>query len=352
MPKLQSIAVSGYKSIRELPDFEMRNLNVLIGANGAGKSNFLGLFRFLGAIDKFDLQKFVAKEAGANALVHFGSKRTERLTFELKFDDDKVYAAALISDKADRLIFEQERIHRTPSSRYESTLSGSFHEESRIFSLLAGLNWNPRQYHFHDTSDTAYIKKTQASNDNLVLKADGANLAPYLRMLHQEHPLSYRSIVDTIRMVAPYFHDFVHRPGDPRHIKLEWLQVGNTETPFEAHVLSDGTLRFMCLTTLLLQPVALLPDVILIDEPELGLHPYAIAILVSMLQEVSESRQVLISTHSVELVNALEPEDIVVVEAQDGASTFKRFSQAELSGWLEDYSLGELWLKNVLGGRP
>jgi predicted ATPase len=118
-------------------------------------------------------------------------------------------------------------------------------------------------------------------------------------------------------------------------------------------VLSDGTLRFICLTTLLLQPKSLLPDTLLIDEPELGLHPFAINLLADMLQEAAESKQVIVSTQSVELLNAFQPEDVVVVQREEDASVFKRLDKAALSDWLaDDYSLGELWKRNILGGRP
>jgi predicted ATPase len=158
--------------------------------------------------------------------------------------------------------------------------------------------------------------------------------------------------VDTIRLVAPFFGDFVHRQGDAEFIELEWTQKGKPDTPFKAHMLSDGSLRFICLATLLLQPFALLPQTILIDEPELGLHPYAISVLVDIFKQVAEQKQLIVSTQSVELINELSPEDVIVVDQEDGASTFRRFTQEELSGWLEQYSMGELWKRNVIGGRP
>ncbi|MEO5331520.1 MAG: AAA family ATPase [Magnetococcus sp. YQC-5] len=207
-------------------------------------------------------------------------------------------------------------------------------------------------YHFHDTGPTAKVKQLHASSDTLRLKVDAANLAAYLHMLKIKHENEYQRIVSTIRLVAPFFDDFVMRPGEPAYVELEWTQRGQPDTPFKAHVLSDGTLRFICLTTLLLQPVALLPDTILIDEPELGLHPYAISVLADIFKQVAEERQLIVSTQSVELINELAPEDVIVVDQEEGASTFRRFEQEELAGWLEHYAMGELWKRNVLGGRP
>jgi predicted ATPase len=163
----------------------------------------------------------------------------------------------------------------------------------------------------------------------------------------------YRNIVETIRLVAPFFDDFVLRPSplNPDKIRLEWREKGS-DAYFNAHALSDGTLRFISLATLLLQPPDQLPTTILLDEPELGLHPYAINVLGGLLRSTALDTQIIVSTQSVTLVNQFDPEDLVIVERENGASIFRRPDETEIEGWLEGYSLGELWEKNVLGGRP
>src|SRR2546427_3037694 len=156
---------------------------------------------------------------------------------------------------------------------------------------------------------------------------------------------------ETITQVAPFFNDFALRP-DPtpkESIRLEWREKGS-DFPFRAAHLSDGTLRFICLATLLLQPTP--PSTVLIDEPELGLHPYAITVLASLLKSASTKTQVIVSTQSVPLVNQLQPEDILVVDRAQGQSTFRHLGSEELKDWLEDYGLGDLWEKNLFGGRP
>lgn len=360
MSSVRSLTVTGYKSIRELRDFPLTYLNVLIGANGAGKSNFIGLFRLLNEMYEQQLQVHVQTQGGPDALLHFGRKTTDRLHAEFYFANNG-YKFDLIPTNDNRLIFEREiswfgGVYY--NTRPSATL-GTGHEESKLkeakdkyspYVRSSVSNW--RVYHFHDTGETARVKQRHAANDNLRLKIDAANLAAYLRMLNEKQPAHYQRIVDTIRLVAPFFGDFVHRPGDVEHVELEWTQKGKPDTPFKALHLSDGTLRFICLATLLLQPTELLPDTILIDEPELGLHPYAIAVLADIFKQVSEQRQLIVSTQSVELVNELSPEDIIVVDQENDASTFKRFTQEELAGWLEQYAMGELWKRNVLGGRP
>jgi predicted ATPase len=173
-----------------------------------------------------------------------------------------------------------------------------------------------------------------------------------LARLHKTFPAAYLRIVDTIKLAAPFFGGFVIRDPLPATIELEWFEQTDPDTPYKAHVLSDGTLRFICLTTLLMQPTHLLPDTVLIDEPELGLHPYAINLLADMLKQIAETKQVIVSTQSVELLSAFEPEDVVVVERESGTTVLRRLDTAGLKDWLDDYSLGDLWKRNVLGGRP
>ncbi len=359
MSVVKSLTITGYKSIRALHDFELNSLNVLIGANGAGKSNFIGLFRMLSEMVEEQLQVYVQRQGGPDAILHFGRETTDRMHAEFFFARNG-YKFDLIPTSDNRLIFENE-ISWFGGVLYNSTPSavlGRGHDESKLkhatdpyspYVRPSVTNW--RVYHFHDTGERARVKQRHPITDNLRLQIDAANLAAYLHKLHAQFPTHYQSIVQTIRLVAPYFRDFVLRP-EADFVELEWTQKGKPDTALKASMLSDGTLRFICLATLLLQPIELLPDTILIDEPELGLHPYAISVLTDIFKQVAESRQLIVSTQSVELINELEPEDIIVVDQEEDASVFRRYSSAELADWLESYSMGDLWKQNVLGGRP
>jgi len=371
MSQIQKLTVKGYKSIKALEDFELLPLNVLIGANGAGKSNFIDLFRFLHAMYEQQLQLFVQKEGGIDAFLHFGREYTSKLEMAFWFTNQTIphvhqgYRFSLIPSADNRLLFEMEesRIfggelvvvnpdYSLGHGHAEAKLKDAKDQYSKHVSPVIG-SW--RVYHFHDTSDTAKVKRVHGVNDNLRLKPDAANLAAYLHKLKTtpSYECSYDRIVETIRRAAPFFGDFVFRDEDTEYMQLEWTERGRPDTPWKAHVLSDGTLRFICLTTLLLQPQVLMPDTILIDEPELGLHPFAINLLAEMLKEAAESKQVIVSTQSVELLNNFQPEDVVVVQREGDASVFNRLDAEELADWLtEDYSLGELWKRNILGGRP
>ena len=210
-----------------------------------------------------------------------------------------------------------------------------------------------RVYHFHDTSPTAPIKRTADLHDNRHLREDGSNLAAFLYRLRRKEEESYRMIVRTVRLVAPFFEDFVLEPQalNEDKIRLEWRHRGS-DAYFDASSLSDGSLRFIALATLLLQPTELKPHVILLDEPELGLHPYAITLFGSLVRQCSLKRQVVIATQSPTLLDHFEPEDVLVADRVDGRTELKRLDGDRLITWLEDYSLGQLWEKNEIGGRP
>jgi predicted ATPase len=218
---------------------------------------------------------------------------------------------------------------------------------SYVYKVLK--NW--RVYHFHDTSASAAVKKTVSIQDNLFLREDAANLAAFLYLMREQHPKHYQRIVRTVQLVVPMFRDFQLRPDafNPDTIRLEWLDR-DSDYIYGASQLSDGSLRFICLATMLLQPKR--PDIILLDEPELGLHPAAIQLLAGLIKKAAANSQLIISTQSVALVSAFAPEDIVVVEHHDKVTTLKRLETEELQDWLSEYSLGELWEKNVIGGRP
>lgn len=357
MSPIDKISISGYKSIRSLEDLTLQRLNVLVGANGAGKSNFISFFRMLSRLITGELTYYVAKAGGPDALLHHGRKRTQQIAAEMFFGHNG-YKMTLEATQANTLIFAREAFYWNMRGDFPL---GTGHSETRAssgiqrnianFVVPAIKSWIV--YHFHDTSDTAPMKQSCALNDNGWLRPDGSNIAAYLYRLREQFPEHYRRIVDTIRLVAPFFADFQLRPNplDPNTIQLEWNEKGS-DYPFLGHHLSDGSLRFICLTTVLLQPDELMPATLLFDEPELGLHPYAIELLAALAKQASLKHQLIISTQSVELLNQFEADDVIVVDRQDDQSTFKRLKETELTEWLEDYSLGELWKRNVFGGRP
>lgn len=360
--KVTNITVRGYKSIKSLENFVLSDLNVMIGSNGAGKSNLISLFKLLGEVAEGRLQSLVRKSGGANTLLYFGSKNTHFIETKIDFGPN-CYWLKLVPTADDSLYFEEEgcsyqgvgynkpfTLNVLSQDRKETGLplqSGKI-TASTIESIKS---W--KLYHFHDTSETALMKKTGPIDDNAKFKPDASNLAAYLYLLEQKFPYDYKNILDTIRLIAPFFNAFILRPSPlrPDSIQLEW-QHKNSENYFNASSLSDGTLRFICLATLLLQPSENLPTTILLDEPELGLHPSAIQLLANLLKSTSTKTQIIVSTQSVTLINQLKPDSIIVVDRDEEQSLFRRLTPEELDAWLEDYGLGDMWEKNIIGGRP
>lgn len=370
---ISKITIEGYKSIRKLEDLELRRLNILIGSNGAGKSNFVAFFRLIRELIEQRLQThLVTIEGGADACLYLGPKITHQVTARLRFPPNG-YEFTLVPTTDNRLIFRSEEAVYYRDGNESREPFGSGHTEAKLkdhrndespWGSWKGVPHHVYDavsswvvYHFHDTSATAGVRRQGALNVNEYLQPDASNLAAFLYRIQQTHPKNYEKIRDVTRLAAPFFHDFKLRPDPtkPELIQLEWLQK-ESDYPFRASQLSDGTLRFICLATALLQPQ--LPPTVLFDEPELGLHPYALTLLANLFQQAAKqsgnyfSNQIIISTQSAPLLSEFTPEDIIIVEREQGESTFKRLDSSQYSEWLKEYTLGELWQKNVLGGRP
>lgn len=356
--RLDRLVIDGYKSIEHC-ELRLGRLNILIGANGAGKSNFIGFFKLIAQMLDRQLQTSVGRAGGPDALLHFGRKTTERISAELYFGNNG-YKFILEPTQDNRLMIAKENFWWNVKGDWDIN-SGHFESDvesqksnTKIYDFVVPVMRSWRIHHFHDTSETAKVKQIHGINDYAYLRGDAQNLAAFLYHLKsagfEQH---YKRIVKTVQLVAPYFGDFFLRPNPSNRdkIELEWVENGH-DIPFKGHELSDGTLRFICLATVLLQPEEFMPRSILIDEPELGLHPYAISVLGSLMKSVSEKCQLIVSTQSVELVNEFDVEDLIIVDKEGDGSIFKRLKESELTDWLDEYGLGELWKKNLLGGRP
>lgn len=355
--QISRLVLRGYKSIAEC-DITLDRLNVLIGANGAGKSNFIGFFRLINRILDQQLQLMVGQAGGPDALLHYGRKTTEEIHAELYFGNNG-YRFTLKPTLDNRLMFAREALWWNehgdwrPKAGHFETYAETQKGHTRIYDFVVPAMRSWRLYHFHDTSQSALVKQVHGINDNIYLRDDARNLAAFLYRLKDHHEPHYRRIVKAIQLVAPFFGDFHLRPSvdNPDKLQLEWTEAGQ-DVPFTASALSDGTLRFICLATVLLQPEQFMPATIIIDEPELGLHPFAITVLGGLMKSAAETHQLIVSTQSVELVSEFDVGDLIVVDKQADASVFRRPDAETLREWLADYSLGELWKKNLLGGRP
>ncbi|HOX36645.1 MAG TPA: AAA family ATPase [Candidatus Brocadiia bacterium] len=382
---LKSVTIRGYKTIRELENFEPGPLTVLIGPNGAGKSNFISFFQMLSRMlaPPGNLQVYVAEQGGASALLHDGSSKTKEIDCELELaGTQSKYSFQLALAGGDSLYYAKEAfiipVMHLPSR--DSILDifelGSGHRESRLVlsedtlrlcgptALLEGNKLKSAEFgkimlyllravnvfQFHNTSASARIRSKWNMHDGRWLKEDAANIAPFLRRLRESEPGYYQRIVDAIRLIIPFFADFQLEP-EYNSLLLCWREH-KSDRVFNVSQASDGMLRVMALVALLLQPQKDLPRVLILDEPELGLHPHAISIIAGLIKSASLNTQVIVATQSAALVDYFDPEDIVVVEREGRESLFTRLNPDALGDWLKEYSLSELWEKNVIGGRP
>lgn len=361
--KLDTLRIEGFQSIQNLPQLELGNINVLIGPNGAGKSNFVNYFRMVRALINGSLQTWIAQAGGADRVLSFGVKETAQLTTTMKFGQNG-YRFILKPTDNDALIFHnEEAYYHNPNypNPYRVPL-GAGHSEANLMVMgkdvtkychhaIAG--W--QVYHFHDTSRTSGVKRYTPLHHQDELDEDAANLADFLYSIKVAYPDEYDYLRRIIQRVVPGFDDFVLNPiarthPDNLEIRLEWKMRGNNY-PLWPTQLSDGSIRFICLATALLQPKP--PTTIIIDEPELGLHPSALGLLGGLIRRASANGvQVIIATQSVPFLNEFTLEDIIVTEMKNGISSYKRLNPDDFTHWLEDYSLGDLWVKNILGGRP
>lgn len=365
--ELDYITIKGFKSIASVEKLQLTPVNVVIGANGSGKSNFIGAFSFLHEIREGRLNEYVRTAGGADQLLHFGSKVTDSIQLKVSFAKEvNQYSLQLLATQDDSLVPGAEAAYFWDKARYPSPYETGL--PSQEGGREAGIS-NPklkgtadwvrtrlgrwRLYHVHDTSATSPLRKTAKTHDNDFLRADGSNLPAFLYLLQEKYPDAYGLIRRTVQRVAPFFDDFLLRP-DPLNeetIRLAWRHK-NSDQYFGASAFSDGTLRFISLATLFLQPGSLSPSVILVDEPELGLHPYAITMLASLVKQAATKTQVVLSTQSPLLLDHFEPDDVLVAERIEGSTSIRRLETDVLKEWLDDYSLGQLWEKNEFGGRP
>ncbi len=391
MLRLREIEIAGYRSFKQAR-VPLRSMNLLLGGNSAGKSNLLSVFTLLYEASEGRLQEYVARQGGASRLLRHGAKTTSRIELRLHFDyqseeagppQDLTYSLELTATEGDRLLVSKESMEGSAQGAKPRVLKLSdmlwqpelvLAPERLPARLVAqqlldpvpfpGMGWvrsvhqflrTCRVYHINDTSPLARVRQTAEVADNRFVRQDGSNLPAMLFLLLIRHRAHYNRIVSTLQLIMPQLHDFILEPErlNPSSIQLRFRERGSDRDLYVSQ-LSDGMLRFACLATLLLQPE--LPPLLLIDEPELGLHPAAIELLCALLSSAAQKTQVLVATQSVLMVDGQEdPENILVTERDpSGATLARRLDATALQSWLQEYSLGDLWLKNVpgFGGRP
>ncbi len=362
---IEQIFIKNYKSIHTAK-IPMKNLNVLIGSNGVGKSNFISFFELVIRLFNQQLGGYVLKQGGVDRLLYQGSKHSECIQGMIDFDNTNAFFFNLKPAIGDKVYIEYTgdyfNKNKNKTKQYSESWDKAIWDKDTMESeIVNSLKWRASYlkhfikgltvYHFHDTSKTSLMRKPCDINDNESLHHDASNLAAYLYRIQETEPKTFKLIEGVIKSIAPYFKRFKLQPDriKANSISLEWEEE-NSDMYLDAYSFSDGTIRFIALATVLLQSTP--PSTIIIDEPELGLHPSAITKLSALIKRAAVNTQVIIATQSVNLVNCFDSEDIIVVDREDNQTVFNRFDSDKLSIWLDEYRLGDIWEKNIIGGQP
>ena len=371
---IESVRIEGFRSLAAVDISGLPQAAVFIGANGSGKSNFMRFFEMLSwMLTARQLGEFIIKQGGADDQLFGGNAQTPRMSGEitmrtLRGNND--YRFALAYAHPDRFLFTQEDI-RFNSGIYPTEAPwqslGSGHLEARIVeaaqtpdyprvnkmtaSVIVNLLRNCAVYQFHDTSESSRFKNRWDVSEGARLRSHGGNLAAVLYRLERHDLRRYELICQHIARILPGFERF-DIEEDYGKVFLRWKARWNDKT-IGAHLTSDGSLRFFALVTLLNLPTEMLPDVILLDEPELGLHPAAVALIGGMIKSLSTERQVIIATQSPLLVDVFDLDEIIALELVNGQTKFQKLRSEDYRIWLDDcFSPGEMWRKNLLGAQP
>ncbi len=372
--RIESVRIRGFRSLADVELSGLQNANVLIGANGSGKSNFIRFFEMMSwMLRSRRLGEFVERQGGADDQLYGGNRVTPRMEAELALRTEagrNDYRFALVHAHPDRFVFTEEafrfsgtgfpteaRWQHAPSGQSEAAIvdiaqaSPSPGVHPTTARVIVHLLKSCHVYQFHDTSDTSNLKKRWDAEDNNYLRTHGGNLAAVLHRLEQDDVRRFDLICRHVRRVLPVFDRFQVDESYGK-VSLRWKATG-TDRTFGAHLTSDGSLRFFALVTLLNLPLEMLPNVLLLDEPELGLHPAAVALVGGMIKSLAVDRQIIVATQSPLLVDVFDLEEIIVLNLQDGRTTFRRPDADEYRQWLDEgFMPGEIWQKNLIGGRP
>jgi predicted ATPase len=336
------IEIRGFRSIRD-QRIDLRNLNVMIGANGSGKTNLIMFFEFLSRLYNRDLSGYIKECGGVDQILHHGIYPSSELSFELGFESGRRTYSATLRRSGDGLVFVRERItylENIWSMRHDGSESEIHNAGTSMLEPLQELK-NCRRYHFHDITSRILSSPPCHVDEKEYLYAGGENLASILYAVQQKGGLDWKLIMHHTENIVPYFSEYIFRPDGSGHLRFEWKDKYSA-TIRDVRAISEGTLRFIALLTLL---VARKQPLITIDEPELGINPEEMEYIGGYIHSAANRHQVIIAIQSSVLLNEFGIEDLITVDLVQGGSHFKRITKESLGSWLDDmnYSIYDLW---------
>lgn len=369
---IDRIRIQGFRSLANV-DVKLPRVAVLIGPNGSGKSNFVRFFELMHCMATRSLGEFVARQGGADDQLFGGTKRTTEINatvcvgtgetpIEYEFTLRHAHPDDLIVTKE---LFRKRGRHSGIPLEYPARVFPSYEREPKVGDFqhakrvgdryamgidLSTLFLETNVFQFHDTSDSSRFKQRWDNEDRYRLREDGGNIASILLELQRHFPHIYGRICHYIGRILPTFDRFQIEQLYGK-VTLRWKQKGTDKT-IGAHLTSDGSLRFFALVTLLHLPKEMLPRVLVIDEPELGLHPVAMEFISNMIKRVSDDCQVILATQSPSLIDHFGLKSTIVFDILDGRTEMRTLTEQDYQAWLKEYSPSTLWQKNLLGGRP
>ena len=398
------IKIEGFRSFKKV-ELEMPRLAVLIGPNGGGKSNFVDLLMLMAEAGNGELAVGVNKRGGFRNIA-FGFEPTGEVLVEFSFKGlrdpasemeplpplitlakkpfDITYRVTLrglgvnfrvweeqlhqVSVDPEQITFEIDRdATRTlfkwriisqegeePKSVEDVELAISQVKDANKFRPPYAVFQELRQWAFYrdiDVGPESPVRQPVLIRPATRLLSDGTNLSSVFFTIQQEHPDDWDDILGILKTAYPDFVKLtVPAGGGDGKVHLRWFERPNEKQGLSANLLSDGTLKLLCLVAILKSPNP--PPLICIDEPELGLHPDWIELVAELMQDAATRTQVIVATHSPQIVAKLDPDQVIVTEKVEAETHLTQLKTRDLEKWLKDFSLAELWLSGEIGGRP
>lgn len=383
MNHIEHISIQGYRRLRDI-DIDLRPLNVMIGANGVGKTSFLEVLSLV-ASSTLAQMKYKTRDLGGfndvltrnsssastqsvgklSIALHIDMSDLQTRLYELEITSadsgyniyrenlrsgDNVFGEQLIYRFFNDVTYMPEENAVKPTWHFdwfETALSQTpniMQNTEEVRQYLASISlFSPINVGLHSP-----IRLPQPMSPASMPGKNGEDLVSYLYTLRENHPERFHIIEDTLSAAFPDFERIGFPPVAAGVLAMTWKDK-SFDKPMYMNQLSEGTLRFLWLTSLLQSPD--LPAITMIDEPEVSLHPELLSLLAQLLREASERSQVFVATHSDRLIRFLKPSEVLVMDSEDGYAKMTRADSMDIEHWLEDYSLDEVWQMGQIGGR-